>query len=143
MRISPRPELTRAADLLRAAGLPASDLPELDLRHFFYAGSADAPIGLVGLEITAPDALLRSLVVDVTRRRAGVGSGLVTHAERHARAHGVITVYLLTTTAEAFFSSRGYAQVARIEAPASIRATHEFSHLCPASSTFMRKVLRG
>jgi N-acetylglutamate synthase-like GNAT family acetyltransferase len=141
MTISPRPELTRAADLLGAAGLPASDLAGLDLRHFFYAGSADAPVGLVGLEIAAPDALLRSLVVDTTCRGSGVGSRLVTHAERHARAHGVTTGYLLTTTAEAFFSSLGYTQAARTEAPAAISATREFAYFCPASAVFMRKIL--
>jgi amino-acid N-acetyltransferase len=136
----PDPGAARA--LLERAGLPANDLAELDLRHFFYAGSRDAPSGLVGLQIGGSHALLRSLAVDPASRSAGMGSRLVTHAEAYARSAGVTSIYLLTTTAEPFFGARGYSRIQRHEAPAFILATREFADICPASSAFMRKSLR-
>src|SRR5690349_6743621 len=97
-------EVTR---LLEGASLPTSDLSGQDMKDFFYAGPATAPVAVVGLQFFGSDALLRSLVVTSTQRRQGLGQRLVEHAERHARERGVTTVFLLTTTAEAFFRSRG------------------------------------
>ena len=109
---SPRSRRSRpATQLLAAAGLPTNDLTDQHCQDFFYIGPATAPTGLVGLEMFGDVALLRSLVVRVRPwRSAGVGgSALVRHAEDHARANGVRAgSMLLTTTAEAFFTRRGY-----------------------------------
>ena len=91
---------------------------------------------MVGLELYGEVALLRSLAVASSRRGTGVGSGLVAHAERHARDQGVQSLYLLTTTAEQFFLRRGYARIPRDEAPTAIKGTKEFSGICPVSSAF-------
>jgi amino-acid N-acetyltransferase len=127
--------------LLEGASLPSSDLSDDDMEHFFYAGPATAPVGIVGLQFYGSDALLRSLVVSSAHREQGLGQQLVEHAERHARMHGVATVYLLTTTAERFFRSRGYSPTPRDRAPPTIRSTPEFAGLCPASSAFLSKRL--
>jgi N-acetylglutamate synthase-like GNAT family acetyltransferase len=50
-------------------------------------------------------------------------------------------IFLLTTTAEAFFARRGYGRIAREHAPESIRTTCEFADICPASSALMVKTL--
>ena len=113
----------------------------MSLENFFFAGPAQAPAGLVGLEMFGDVALLRSLVVAEPLRGSGAGSALLEYAERHARSRGVKVVYLLTTTAEAFFTGRGYGHAARDSAPAAIRETREFSVLCPSSSAFMCKQL--
>lgn len=139
--ISPRPSLSGAVALLASARLPTEDLTEGHCEHFFFAGSSDAPEGLVGLEIFGDVALLRSLVVSDSQRGAGAGSKLLAHAEQHARSRGVRHLYLLTTTAEAFFVKRGFTRAAREAAPPAIRATREFSGICPASSAFMTKQL--
>lgn len=141
LAISAKPARTVAASLLEAAGLPASDLTDAHMEHFFYCGPAMAPSGLVGLELSGPDALLRSLVVAADRRSAGLGSALVDHAESYARACGARSIFLPTTTAEAFFSRRGYVAAARESAPAAIRATCELADICPASSAFLVKQL--
>ena len=65
----------------------------------------------------------------------------VRHAEHYAAAHRVQAIYLLTTTAEAFFERLGYRRVDRMQAPPSIQSTREFASLCPANSAFIIKRL--
>jgi len=77
----------------------------------------------MGLELYDAEALLRSLVVRGAARSSGLGTALVAHAENYARLHGVHSLYLLTTTAEAFFARRGYHRIDRTVAPAVIRST--------------------
>jgi len=141
LAISPRPRFEAAVALLLAARLPTEDLTADHCESFFYSGKPDAPTGMVGLEIFGDVALLRSLVVAAERRGHGEGAALLDHAEAFARAQGVRTLYLLTTTAEAFFLKHGYVRASRASAPAAIRATREFAGLCPASSAFMTRPL--
>ena len=133
------PSLSAVVATLEAASLPASDLTASHIEHFFYCGPEAQPSGLVGLQICGADALLRSLVVVADCRSSGLGSALVAQAESHARMLGAQAIYLLTTTAEAFFKRRGYSSIARDDAPAAIRATREFAEICPASSAFLIK----
>jgi amino-acid N-acetyltransferase len=139
--IRERPPQLSVVALLEAEGLPASDLTESHLKHFFFTGSDGAPSALVGLEIYGEAALLRSLVVSADARTQGLGSALVRHAEGYAAARQVRSIYLLTTTAEAYFEHRGYRRVDRAQAPASIQSTREFASLCPSNSAFMVKRL--
>jgi amino-acid N-acetyltransferase len=139
--IRPRPVLTAAKSLLDAVQLPTADLTEAHCDHFFYWGTADAPSGLVGLELFGEVALLRSLAVSPGARSSGMGTALVQYAENNARTQGVRTMYLLTTTAEGFFLRLGYVRAPRDAAPAAIRATREFSGMCPASAAFLSKQL--
>jgi amino-acid N-acetyltransferase len=139
--IRQRPLLAAARALLEDAKLPTADLTEQHCEHFFYSGSAAEPSGLVGLELLGDVALLRSLVVIPAARSSGMGTALVRFAENYARAQGVRALYLLTTTAEGFFTRLGYAAAARDLAPSAIRATREFAGICPASSAFLSKPL--
>jgi amino-acid N-acetyltransferase len=139
--IRARPELIAVKQLLASADLPTADLQPEHLQHFFACGSEDSPRAVVGLQIFGGAALLRSLAVAPASRSAGLGSSLVRHAEAHARFNGVQSLFLLTTTAEAFFARLGYVRAERSAAPAAIAATAEFASLCPASSAFMMKRL--
>jgi amino-acid N-acetyltransferase len=141
LMIRERPPHAGVVALLEAEGLPASDLTESHLEHFFFAGSDGAPGAIVGLELFGPYALLRSLVVKSTARMQGVGSALVLHAEGYAASQQVRALYLLTTTAESYFAHRGYRRIDRAQAPPAIQSTREFASLCPASSAFMFKRL--
>jgi amino-acid N-acetyltransferase len=135
------PTLEAATRLLNAASLPTSDLTDAHMERFYYCGPPNQLTGLVGFEIHGSDALLRSLVVAPAQRSGGVGKLLVAHAEEEARALGVKAIYLLTTTAQTFFSHCGYATLERGEAPELIRATREFASLCPATAVLMSKRL--
>jgi amino-acid N-acetyltransferase len=139
--VNRRPARAIAAKLLQEAELPASDLTDAHMEHFYFCGPASAPIGLVGLELCGQDVLMRSLVVAPNERFRGLGKQLVTHAENEARARGIRAIYILTTTAANFFGRRGYVEASRDLAPEAIRATKEFAGICPASSAFMVKWL--
>jgi amino-acid N-acetyltransferase len=141
VNIFPNPKLSAVKQLLSESSLPIEDITAQHLQHFFGCGSGLELEGLVGLELYGEVALLRSLAVAASRRGSGVGSGLVAHAERHARDQGVQSLYLLTTTAEKFFLRRGYTRIPRDESPAAIKSTSEFSGICPTSSAFMVKYL--
>jgi amino-acid N-acetyltransferase len=134
-----RPPRSTAVALLQPQGLPVSDISAEHLEHFFFVGPDGSPTGLVGLELYGTDALLRSLVVAENVRGKGLGSTLINHAEQYAASKGVRSIYLLTTTAEAFFKRLGYERIERSHAPTSIEQTREFADLCPASSAFMLK----
>jgi amino-acid N-acetyltransferase len=132
-------ELPEVAALLGANGLPSEDLSP----KFALLGVRDGRglEGVVGIERHEDVGLLRSLAVRSDRRQSGLGSALVLEAERLAGAEGIRALYLLTTTAEAFFSRRGYARALRDQAPPAIQKTSEFASLCPSTAAFMRKTL--
>jgi amino-acid N-acetyltransferase len=129
--------------ILQECRLPVSDITPAHLKDFFACGDETRLFGVIGLEIYGNVALLRSLAVSPSRRGVGVGERLVLQAEKHALAQAVRTIYLLTTTADRFFSRLGYSSVSRDQAPDEIQGTAEFSTLCPSSSAFMAKRLGG
>jgi N-acetylglutamate synthase-like GNAT family acetyltransferase len=111
------------------------------LSHFFYAEIDGEIIGVIGAVPCGAHALLRSLAVATASRGKGLGSRLVTAAESHALDLGGRGLYLLTLTAEGFFRKQGYQPLPREKAPEALRATTEFTYLCPASSVLMFKPL--
>jgi len=96
---------------------------------------------MVGLEIKADCALLRSLAVKKTCRNQGLATDLVQRIEKYTRSLSLKRLYLLTMTAEDFFMKRGFQRTQRKSAPAGIQATAEFKDLCPVSAAFMTKQL--
>jgi mannose-6-phosphate isomerase-like protein (cupin superfamily) len=87
--------------------------------------------------------LIRSLAVAPERRGQGLAARLDRAAAELARSRGVKALYLLTTTAEAYASRRGYQRIPRSEVPAAILALPQFETLCPATAVCMRRRLAG
>ncbi|MDE2234197.1 MAG: GNAT family N-acetyltransferase [Gammaproteobacteria bacterium] len=142
MRISAADAVEIAAirKLLAESGLPGDDLMEPLHTRFLAAHTADGMLaGIVGLESFGRHGLLRSLAVHAEARRQGLGAELTRRLERYARDLGVETLYLLTTTAEGFFTARGYQRYERRRVPPEIAATSEFRLLCPANAVCMYK----
>ncbi len=135
-------DLAPVRELLRSAGLPSSDVAE-GRQDFLLARDGDRLAGTVAVEVHGRDGLLRSLAVAPDLRGKGLGGSLHARAVALAALRGVRTLYLLTTTAERFFAARGFDRISREAAPEAIRATAEFSSLCPDSAVCMRRELAG
>jgi amino-acid N-acetyltransferase len=54
-----------------------------------------------------------------------------------ARANGIRDLWLLTTSAEAFFAKHGFEKADRSAAPPAIAETSQFRDLCPATAALM------
>lgn len=63
--------------------------------------------------------------------------------EDHADRSNLTDLYLLTDSAADFFKFYGYKEIDRSIAPSLIRATKQFSNLCPGSANLMRKSLKA
>jgi amino-acid N-acetyltransferase len=135
-------DLEAVEALLQIEHLPVEGVRE-QFRNFLVAEGTysprvpAAPIGAIGLELYGTSALVRSAVVDSAWRGRGVGGALVDKAIAAARARGVGALYLLTTTAEPFFSVLGFRVVSRDDVPADVKQSVEFVSACPASATVM------
>jgi amino-acid N-acetyltransferase len=128
--------------LLATCSLPCEDLAPTHLEHFWVLRDGLDLAGVVGLELYGDDGLLRSLAVAEAYRGRGVAAQLIDKAEIYARAQGVITLYLLTTTAADYFARRGYKRADRDAAPAALQHTAEFRSLCPDNAVCMVKELK-
>ena len=123
------------------ASLRGESLPEPGAGRYFRADDDGAPAGYAGLEGEGEDLLLRSLVVLADQQAQGLGSRILTAVEALAREGGGERLHLLTTTAEPFFTRRGFVAADRTDAPAAIRRTREFTDVCPASAAYLTKDL--
>lgn len=123
--------------LLRAAELPGEGLDEQFPAGYAVAEDAGALMGAAGIERYQGNGLLRSVVVAPRWRGRGLGERLVRDRLAWARAQGLGTVYLLTTTAAGYFPRLGFVPVERAEVPAALRASREFASVCPASAAVL------
>jgi len=102
LRRSRTDDLCAVRQLLSAAGLPIDDVGPRLLQHFLIAELDDEIIGLVGLQVYDSKGLLRSLVVALNYRNAGLGERLIRALESAAQAVGISALWLLTIDAEQF-----------------------------------------
>jgi len=144
--VTPTFEAASAADLdLIRATLSASDLPFDDIDEhvgeFILARCEGATIGTVAVQYTGQAALLRSLCVVRDHRGRAIGTQLLAAIETKVARRGVLELYLLTTSAGAFFERLGFSMTSRSDAPPGIRSTAQFLTLCPSTAVCMRKNL--
>jgi amino-acid N-acetyltransferase len=128
-------DLALVEALVSGAGLPIEGLCDQFPRSYWVAVQGERIVGCVGLERHGACGLLRSLAVDEGARGAEVGTALLAYALTEARGASLAAVYLLTTTAAAFFSRHGFTDANRASAPFPIRQSAEFASICPASAT--------
>jgi amino-acid N-acetyltransferase len=132
-------DLPVVRELLRAASLPEDVEPHF--ANFLVAERNGAVVGAVGLELLGQRALLRSLVVGTGSRNIGMGTSLAEEAIRRARSASINELFLLTIDAADFFERLGFEHLPHADAPPEVRATREFSELCPSTARLMRRVL--
>jgi amino-acid N-acetyltransferase len=144
MRIIKATEQSRneMINLLKSNNLPAEDLPK-ELDEFYTAMDGQRIVGLIGMERYSHYGLLRSMVVHPDYRNKQIAKKLVQLLEQKAANSEIITMYLLTETAENYFSRNNYQLITREEVPEELLLSSEFSHVCPVSATVMKKELQS
>lgn len=145
-RVANEGDFLAVRSLLAATGLVHEDLTPEHLRTFLLLAAPDDPAVLVavgGLEIFSgsEEGLLRSVAVEPEQRGQHIGQSLVGVLETWGREKGVRRLWLLTTTAPAFFRRLGFTDTARAQAPATVQQSNEFKSLCPASAVCLSKLI--
>jgi amino-acid N-acetyltransferase len=113
------------------------------ITDFVVAEEGSELVGVVGLEIRAPYALLRSAAVAPTRHRAGIGARLVARVVELAEERDLAALYLFTPSAAPFFERQGFHPTSRDAVPAELRETGQFTHACGATAvTMVRELAR-
>jgi amino-acid N-acetyltransferase len=120
---------------LAAAGLPTEGLRDQFPENYILARGGGVLLGLAGLEVYGDVGLLRSVAVADGTRGQGLGRLLVENRLQFARSRRVKRVFLLTLSAERYFTSLGFTPVNREEAPSALAASPEFASACPASAS--------
>jgi amino-acid N-acetyltransferase len=133
-------DLETVESLLQRQRLPLEGLREPH-QHMFVARAGNRLVGCASLELYEDAALLRSVAVDAAYRGSGVGAALTRAALRLAERAEVSSVYLLTTTADRYFSRFGFEAVDRADVPSTVLTSAEFTGACPSSAMVMRKLL--
>jgi amino-acid N-acetyltransferase len=131
--------------LLESAQLPTHGVKDIlgaTPADFVIAEEDGRAVAAGGLEVTGDGALLRSIVVREDQRSTGVGRRVVERLLGDADSRG-LDVYLLTTTADAWFPRFGFARVERAQVPSGIGATWEFKTGCAETAVAMRRTRPG
>ena len=128
----------QVCDLLQSESLPTIDLPN-GLPHFFVKTERNVIVGAIGLELYEGAALLRSMIVLPSYRKMGVASELIEALTIDAKKERVQYLFLITNTAEAFFTRKGFHRVEKKDVQEGVLQSQEFNGLCPASSAIMMK----
>jgi amino-acid N-acetyltransferase len=136
-------DLEAVRDLLAACNLPADDLAAHFGNRYVVAEKDADVVGVAGVEVHGRHALLRSVAVAPSERKAGLGAWLVRERVDWTQAHGIKSLYLLTMDAESYFTKHGFITVTRDTAPPEIQATSQFADLCPSTATLMHFIGTG
>ena len=128
--------------ILTAEKLPVGDLPA-SLDNFLVAQENGLIIGTAGVEIYGEYGLLRSVAVSPALRNKGVAGKLLEQVENLARTQELKKLFLLTQTAQDYFSRKGYKTISRADVPVEVQQSSEFSSVCPQSAIMMMKILQA
>lgn len=122
--------------LLESYELPASDFQN-HIDNFVVAERNGAIVGVGGFEMCENFGLLRSFAVVPGEKGRGIADQIFNLVKAKAIDSGINQFYLLTTTAEKYFNRFGFTICSRDNVPSSIKATKQFSELCPCSAVVM------
>jgi tRNA (guanine37-N1)-methyltransferase len=126
-----------------AALLERCDLPVGGLLHHFPGGYAVAEdeagdvIGVAGIERYEDHGLLRSVAVDERWRGRGLAERLLSDRLSYAERAGIRDVYLLTTTAEKYFTRYRFERITREDLPPEVARSPEAAGICATTAVVM------
>lgn len=136
-RLADNKDLGDIKSLLQRSELPAADFDDAKINFVVATNENNDLVGSIGLEQYGAHGLLRSLAVEKNYRNNRTGKELLSRLLSLGKQLGVNELHLLTTTAEKFFLAAGFNVLPRNDAPLSIKATSEFTSVCPSTSTYM------
>lgn len=137
VQIKDTSELQALQSFLECNKLPYKDVQLNSTLFLLYHDSAGNIIGSGGLEPYGNAALLRSVAVRESDRGKKLGKQIVEDVLDRARKEKFQSVFLLTETAHGFFLKKGFLDISRDDVPSSIKASSEFSYVCPTSAKCM------
>ena len=126
--------------LLERSSLPVAGLGD-HVASALVARENGKLVGCAAVEVYGAAGLLRSVAVDASRRGERLGQRLTGAALDLARARGVTTLYLLTTTAGDFFPRFGFARIDRKAMDPALEPSAELRGACPDTALAMRAEL--
>jgi len=135
-------DLAAVRALLADAALPTEGVEESFPHGYVVARQGAGVVGVAGLEVHGEAGLIRSVVVAPNHRGDHLGRRLVEDRVARARALGLGSVWLLTTTAAAWFRELGFRDAARANVPAALAHAREMVNICPASAACLSKKLQ-
>lgn len=124
---------------LQDADLPIDDIDEAG-RSFFRVEHDGRLLGYGGFELYGEDALLRSVVVPAAGRGQGHGRDVAEALLGEIGNAGGRRIFLLTTTAAAFFEHLGFRRIGREAAPLAILATRQASTICSSANLLTKAI---
>ena len=138
MRFRPATDSDRSgiAQLLRAYDLPASDI-SAHLHNFIVVEDEASLIAVGGYEDCEQFGLIRSFAVKAEYKGQRIAERIFDQLTEAAVDSGKQQFYLLTTSAADYFLRLGFAICEREAVPECIKATKQFSELCPGCATVM------
>ena len=141
VRHAVRDDLPQLSSFLSENQLPTVGI-ERCVENFVVAQDRDGSwVGVAGLEVYGKNGLLRSVAVDRRFRGMGQGRALVGAVLRNAKAKGLERIYLLTDTAQVYFSGLGFETVNRQDVDEAVKTSPEFPE-CGEGAAVMLKLLR-
>lgn len=129
-------DMPQAINLIAQSGLSTEDLNQKNQMLFALKDNKDM-VATCGLELYDKVALLRSFAVIESHRNTGLGKQIYSEILQEAVNLRIETLYLLTTTAEKFFTRHAWSAIKREMMPESIKLSKEFSSICPSSAVCM------
>jgi amino-acid N-acetyltransferase len=137
LRPAHKSDLATVRELVEQCDLSPAGIEEQLDTGYIVAEVDGQIVGVAGIEAHGARALLRSVAVAPSMRGAGLGRALVQERVEWAAYRGLESVHLLTTTASGFFARHGFSEADRATAPEEIRATKEFTEMCPSTAILM------
>jgi N-acetylglutamate synthase-like GNAT family acetyltransferase/SAM-dependent methyltransferase len=136
-------DLAIVQQLMTVCELPYEDMDGQFGARYVVAEQDGDLVGAAGVEVHGSHGLLRSVGVVPWMRGFGLGTALVRERLTWALENGITSLYLLTMTAEHYFTRHGFEVVERESAPKEIQRSSQFTDLCPSSATLMRYAGKG
>jgi len=129
-------DINNIVSILSSNNLPSGDCQN-NIKNFQVVELEDIIIAVGCLEKYATTGFLRSIAVSSMHRGCGYGYAIFNSLMKNANQSGISSVFLLTETAEQYFTNLGFTVVERENAPDIVKQTNQYRGLCPDSALVM------